>query len=118
MSSTKDTVDGIIARFQERNKGETADGIKAQMKAKVLFEDTGRTVRFGKHDRPVLKLGRVRPRYFVGEMLTMINPSGAGGRVWSARTLQDLEYNVYFHRSYRNGRDGDRHQDPEDGLDA
>lgn len=114
MSSTKDTVDGIIARFQERNKGMTADNIKAQ----ILFEDTGQTMRFGKHNRPVFKLGRVRPRYFVGEMLTVLNPSGAGGRVWSAKNLQDLEYNVHFHRSYRNARDRNGHQDPQDDLDS
>lgn len=69
------------------------------------FKDTGRKIEilfFGKPAKvPVLKAGR---RFFAGETLTMLNPFGYGGTVWSARTLDRLAYNANFR-----GPGGDGH---------
>lgn len=35
-------------------------------------------------------------RLYVGECLRTVNPSGAGGRVWSAKDLDALKHNVEF----------------------
>lgn len=43
--------------------------------------------------RPVLKLGK---RLFAGTHLSMLNPYGYGGPVWSAKTLDGLQFNIYF----------------------
>lgn len=65
------------------------------------FEDTGKPMVLLGQERPVLKLGA---RLYVGETLSLVNPHGFGGRVWSARTRDQLKYNAHFGR--HDERDG------------
>lgn len=69
-------------------------------KVKPQFEEvSGWTVRIevdGKVvERPVLRLGN---RIYAGEFLSMLNPHGYGGKVWSALDLDidQLQYNIDF----------------------
>ena len=56
------------------------------------FVDTGRQVRICTGElRPVLRLG---DRLFVGETLSVVNPHGFGGRVWSAMDEDTLLFNA------------------------
>lgn len=60
------------------------------------FEDSGKTVKLRwlgekPRDLPVLKLGK---RLFAGQHLSMLNPHGYGGSVWSAMDIEQLQHNV------------------------
>jgi hypothetical protein len=70
------------------------------------FIDTGKTINLLLGDavakRPVLMYNN---RLYAGTMLSMLNPYGYGGPVWSARTLEQLEYNANFGR----GKSGNGH---------
>lgn len=74
------------------------------------FERTDETVKVimlheGKFQpivRPVLRLG---DRLFAGETLSMLNPYGYGGRVWSGRDVDELQHNIYSSREGANASD-------------
>lgn len=57
------------------------------------FADTHMQVRVQGKPRPVLRCGA---RLYAGEDLSMLNPSGAPGRVWSALDIDALQYNIDF----------------------
>lgn len=65
-----------------------------------VFEETPHEVLVGDHMRPVLKY---RGRLYVGETLCILNPNGFGGRVWTAKDLELLSYNVNFNRGESSG---------------
>lgn len=73
--------------------------------APATFSDTGETVRIEIAgvwtQRPVLKLDS---RLYAGEYLSLLNPNGFGGTVWSGRTREDLQYNIDFIRRQERGR--------------
>jgi hypothetical protein len=65
-------------------------------KASEQFAGTRMTVSIGERVRPVLRLGK---RLYAGEFLSMLNPHGYGGNVWSGRTLDQLKHNINQSRS-------------------
>lgn len=54
----------------------------------------------GGEDRPVLRLGK---RLFVGEQLSLLNPYGYGGRVWSGMDLDHLKFNATYSEGRAHG---------------
>lgn len=65
------------------------------MGSPLTFQKTRHQINVLGTDRPVLKLGK---RLFVGETLSLVNPNGFGGRVWSAMNLDLLKYNANLGR--------------------
>ncbi len=63
----------------------------SQTKASEIFEETGLTVKVDGRFRPVLRLGK---RLFAGEHLSMLNPHGFGGHVWSGKDIDELQFNI------------------------
>lgn len=57
-------------------------------------------ISIGGKDRPVLRLGK---RLFAGEQLSIVNPAGYGGRVWSGMDLDHLKFNAAFARGKQHG---------------
>lgn len=57
------------------------------------FEDTSEKVRLRSgEERPVLRLGN---RFYAGETLSLVNPNGFGGQVWSGSTIELLQGSIY-----------------------
>lgn len=108
---SKHDLDDVMRRFHDRK--EKPDKVA---RPPTELVDTGLKLRVKGKERPVLKLGE---RFFVGEALHLRPIFVCSGQVWSARNLQDLEYNVNFGRIYDPKRDsGARRlqgQDVEDG---
>jgi hypothetical protein len=65
------------------------------MSSPEQFEDTKQTVKIAGEERPVLKLGK---RLFAGTTLSLVNPHGFGGDVWSAMDMDTLKYNANLRR--------------------
>lgn len=70
-----------------------AEALEFQEARKGWFVNTDKTVKIAEQDRPVLVFGT---RYFAGECLSMLNPSGSPGRVWSAKSISDLQDNIKY----------------------
>lgn len=105
-------VDDIVKRFEERNAKalEKNVGESIRHEEQEHFADTKQVVKIGGKERPVMRLGE---RIYAGHTLGPLNPSGAGGSVWSARSnlVQDLQDNIIFTETYRANRKRNRPED-------
>jgi hypothetical protein len=70
--------------------------------AKVSFEAAGYSIKVFSYDRPVLRLPATG-RLFVGEKLSLVNPTGVGGQVWSAVDRPRLDATIRVAETLRHG---------------
>lgn len=105
--------DDVIRRFRQRNAEHLSKVIEAVASNKVvapIFKTTKHKVTIDGKPRPVLKFGK---RLYAGHTLGPLNPSGAGGTVWSGTSLDALKFNINFTEKSH----GRRHSAPQDNTE-
>lgn len=87
----------LVAHWQRICKGDCpicwSEALKLDAERADWLRDTGMTLRVLGQVRSVYSIGT---RLYVGECLSKLNPSGRGGKVWSAPDLEALKFNVDF----------------------